>query len=89
MREDVVFTNEEYKKFTEATMHQAEQLFQYMHGERNEPDDPITVLKRHIQFFDADWIGLIDFDLDLGRWSTKIFYNANTGSSTETLIQEA
>ena len=89
MRENVVFTDEEYKEFTEATMHQAEQLFQYMHGERNEPDDPITVLKRHIQFFDADWIGLIDFDLDLGRWSTKIFYNANTGSSTETLIQEA
>lgn len=89
MRDEGKYTEEYCREFTEATMFQAEELFTYMHGDRTEPDDPVTVLKRHIKFFDADWIGLIDFDLEMGRWSTKIFYNAATGSSSETLIQDA
>lgn len=89
MRDEGKYTEEYCREFTEATMFQAEELFTYMHGDRTEPDDPVTVLKRHIEFFDADWIGLIDFDLEMGRWSTKIFYNAATGSSSETLIQDA
>lgn len=74
MRDEGKYTEEYCREFTEATMFQAEELFTYMHGDRTEPDDPVTVLKRHIEFFDADWIGLIDFDLEMGRWSTKIFY---------------
>jgi len=79
----------ELKAFMEATLLQGEQFYQYMHGERHEPDGGLTVLKRHVQFFQGDWIGLIDFDLEMGRWSTNTFYNVESGSSTETLIAEA
>ncbi len=60
-----------------------------MHEERLEPDEPLTLFKRMIKLYDADWIGLIDFDLAVGAWSTRHFYNAVTGSSSETKIQEA
>jgi len=68
---------------------QFEYFYQYMHGERREPDEAETILKRSIEFYDADWIGLIDFDLEVGAWSTRCFYNKRTGSSTETLIEDA
>ena len=83
------YSVEEFKAFMEATLFQGGMFYQYMHGERHEPDGANTILKRHIDFFQGDWIGLIDFDLELGRWSTDTFYNVRTGSSTETLIAEA
>lgn len=83
------YSLEECRAFLKATMVQGDQFYQYIHGERHEPDGALTVLKRHVQFFQGDWIGLIDFDLELGRWSTNTFYNVQTGSSTETLIAEA
>lgn len=83
------YSMEEIKGFMEATLYQGGMFYQYMHGERHEPDGALTVLKRHVQFFQGDWIGLIDFDLELGRWSTNTFYNVESGSSTETLIAEA
>lgn len=75
--------------FRKEVMRQFEYFYQYMHGDRKEPDDAETILKRSIDFFDADWIGLIDFDLEVGAWSTRCFYNKRTGSSTETLIEDA
>ena len=75
--------------FRKEVMRQFEYFYQYMHGDRKEPDDAETIIKRSIDFFDADWIGLIDFDLEVGAWSTRCFYNKRTGSSTETLIEDA
>ena len=75
--------------FRKEVLKQCEYFYQYMHGERKEPNEATTILKRAIEFFDADWIGLMDFDLEVGAWSTRCFYNKRTGSSTETLIEDA
>lgn len=75
--------------FKEEVLRQCGYFYQYMHGERKEPNEAVTILKRSIELFDADWIGLIDFDLEVGAWSTRCFYNKRTGSSTETLIEDA
>lgn len=75
--------------FREEVMRQFEYFYQYMHGDRKEPNEVETIFKRSIEFFGADWIGLIDFDLEVGAWSTRCFYNKRTGSSTETLIENA
>ena len=75
--------------FREEVMRQFEYFYQYMHGDRKEPNEVETIFKRSIEFFGADWIGLIDFDLEVGAWSTRCFYNKRTGSSTETLIEDA
>lgn len=83
------YTDEECRMFTELVMEMGEEWYRYMHGDRTEPDAPETLMKRHIKFFDGDWMGLIDFDLSMGAWSTKYFYNKTTNSSSETLIKEA
>ena len=75
--------------FKEVVLRQCEYFYQYMHGERKEPNEAVTIFKKGIELFDADWIGLIDFDLEVGAWSTRCFYNKETGSSTETLIEDA
>lgn len=75
--------------FRKEVMRQFDYFYQYVHGDRKEPNDAETILKRSIDFFEADWIGLIDFDLEVGAWSTRCFYNKRTGSSTETLIEDA
>ena len=75
--------------FREEVMRQFEYFYQYMHGDRKEPNEVETIFKRSIESFGADWIGLIDFDLEVGAWSTRCFYNKRTGSSTETLIEDA
>lgn len=83
------YTDRECRMFTELVTEMGAGFYQYMHGERNEPDAPETLMKRHLKFFDGDWIGLIDFDLSMGVWSTKYFYNESTGSTSNTLIKEA
>ena len=82
------YTNEECRMFTELVMEMGEEWYRYMHGDRTEPDAPETLMKRHLKFFDGDWMGLIDFDLSMGAWSTKYFYNKATDSTSKTLIQE-
>lgn len=82
-------SDKDCRLFLELVMEMGEEWYQYMHGERFEPDDPVTLMKRHIELFDGDWMGLIDFDLSLGAWSTKYFYNKVTGSTSETLIRDA
>lgn len=61
-------------------------FYQYMHGERTQPDGATTLFKRFADFYDADWVGLLDVDCNFESWSAKCFYNAVTGSTTETLI---
>lgn len=81
-------SDKECRLFMELVMDMGEEWYQYMHGERFEPDHPETLMKRHIELFDGDWMGLIDFDLSMGAWSTKYFYNKVTGSTSETLIRD-
>lgn len=83
------FSDEDCRLFTELVRTMGAQWYQYMHGERTEPDAPETLMKRTLDFFDGDWIGLIDFDLSMAAWSTEFFYNKATGSTSETLIQDA
>lgn len=83
------FNEEECRIFTETVMELGTEWYQYMHGYREEQCEPYDLLKRLLKLFEGDWIGLIDFDLPMKAWSTKYFYNAKTGSTSETLIAEA
>lgn len=82
-------SEDEKSLFVERVLAAGEEWYQYMHGQRSEPDDPVTIMKRDLELFDGDWMGLIDFDMSMGVWSAKYFYNKVTGSSSKTLIEEA
>ena len=61
--------------------------FEYMHSnQRILPNAPSTLLSVWVEYFDADWIGLIDIDEECGTWSVKCFFNRQTGSFSETTI---
>ena len=82
-----MITNEEKIQFYAELDLLTEGFYQYIHRERTEPDGAITLFKRFIEFYDADWIGILDVDCNLRSWSAQCFYNRETGSTTETLIQ--
>ena len=82
------YSDEECRLFTESIMAMGQEWYQYMHGGRSEPDVPTSLMKRFINFYDGDWIGLIDFDLAMDAWSTKCFYNKKTESISETIIND-
>ncbi|MCF0127096.1 MAG: hypothetical protein HUJ70_00930, partial [Pseudobutyrivibrio sp.] len=90
MRNFENYTDAMTREFMVATLTCGGELYQYEHGrERHEPDGAKTVLKRQLGFFQGDWIGLIDFDLMMGRWSTKVFYCPDIECGTETVVEEA
>ena len=83
-------SKEEEREITGQIQDMCYDFYSYMHNpDRDEPVEPQTLLKYMLPLFDGDWIGLIDFDLAVGAWSAKYFYNANTKSTKKTLIQEA
>lgn len=79
LEEEKALFYDELKKLTKS-------FYQYMHGDRTQPDGAVTLFKKFVSFYDADWIGLLDVDCSFESWSAKCFYNAVTGSTTETLI---
>ena len=50
------YTDLECRMFTELVTEMGAGFYQYMHGERKEPDTPETLMKRHLKFFDGDWM---------------------------------
>lgn len=79
--EEKILFYDEIEKLTQG-------FYQYMHGDRTQPDGAITLFKRFAEFYNADWIGLLDIDCSFRSWSAQCFYNAVTGSTTETLIEK-
>ncbi|MCF0158838.1 MAG: hypothetical protein HUJ83_10045 [Veillonella sp.] len=64
-------------------------LFEYMHSpKRVLPNSPSTMLRVWADFFECDWIGLIDIDEACGKWSVKCFFNRRTESFSETSINK-
>lgn len=55
-------------------------------------DDPeeiaMETLKTACAFYQADWAGFIQMDLNLGLWSPYWWYNAGEEDQTRTLINE-
>jgi len=51
-------TGEEKILFYDEIERLTQGFYQYMHGERTQPDGAVTLFKRFIDFYDADWMGL-------------------------------
>ena len=75
--------------FYEELLKMGQNFYQYLHGEREEGAAAEEILRCCLEFYDADWIGLIDFDMEIGTWASSCFYSKRSGYSKETMIEDA
>lgn len=75
--------------FYEELIKLGQDFYRYIHEERAEGNAAELILKYCLNFYDADWIGLIDFDMEIGTWASSCFYSKRVGYSKETLIEDA
>ena len=54
---------------------------------RNPEDIIIGVLEAVCSFYEAEWAGVLDADLEIGIWTPIWWYNANTGALQETRLR--
>lgn len=54
---------------------------------RNPDDIIIGVLEAVCSFYEAEWAGVLDADLDIGIWTPIWWYNTNTGAMQETRLR--
>ncbi len=75
--------------FYKELIRMGQDFYEYIHGKREEEEAAEAILRYCLNFYDADWIGLIDFDIDIGTWASSCFYSKRVGYGKEILIEDA
>lgn len=82
------FERQQHVEYTEAQELALRTLESYLH----ESDDPEHIMKSAMktamEFYQADWIGFLEVDLELGLWTPTHWYNPSPEDKTLNLLQE-
>ena len=82
------YTNDEYVNYAI----DVEKTLRYLEANLHNTDDPEEIamgaLKAACEFYDADWCGVLDVDLDIGVWSPMWWYNVRGTDRTKQLFEE-
>lgn len=69
-----------------------EQLLSLLEEAMHSSDDPKTIvleaMKTACEFYQADWCGFLEVDLDLNIWAPLVWYNTNPHDKTSEIINE-
>lgn len=80
--------DEEYIKYAK----DVERTLRYLESNLHDTDDPEEIamgaLKTACEFYDADWCGVFDVDLDIGVWTPIWWYNVRGADKTKELFEE-
>jgi len=79
---------QQHIKYTEEQELALRNLESYLH----ESDDPEHIMKSAmktaVEFYQADWVGFLEVDLELGLWTPTHWYNTGMEDKTLDLLQE-
>ena len=59
-----------------------------LHRVENPKDIAMGAISATAEFYDGDWCGIIDVDLDMAAWRPILWYNRGTHGMTETRFHE-
>lgn len=81
-------SNTEYQQYCE----QLEKTLAALEAQLHTSDDPqeiaFAALKTACDFYQADWAGILEVDMDLGIWTPFWWYNVSPQDRTVTLLNE-
>lgn len=86
IRRDIEQT--EYLKYTQAVEQTLRLLEMYLHESDNQEEIITRTLATACDFYQSDWCGFIEVDMDLGLWAPTAWYNNGEEDKTNILLNE-
>ena len=84
--------NDEQQKQDVAYAIEVERTLQLLEARLHETDNPEEiiqgVMKTACQFYQGDWVGFLEVDLELNLWTPYVWYNGEGEDQTTTLLKE-
>jgi len=78
----------EYLLYTVAHERTLTDIEAHLHSVENPEEIAMYALKATVEFYDGDWCGTIEGDLDMEAWAPVLWYNRNTDGMTETRFKD-
>lgn len=79
---------DEYIKYTQEVEHTLCLLEDYLHKSDDSAAVLHGVLKIACDFYQADWGGFLEMDMELGLWTPSVWYKADGDDKTTVLLEE-
>ena len=69
-----------------------EKTLTFLEAGVHESDDPAQIIQSAMrcacEFYQGDWVGFLEVDLELALWTPTVWYNANSNDKTMSLLSE-
>ena len=63
-------------------------LEEHLHESDDSAEIIQNVMKTACEFYQGDWVGFLQVDLELGLWTPYVWHNPHENDKTATLLQE-
>ena len=78
----------DYMKYAQSLECTLQLLESQLHDSDDTSEVIRNVLKTACSFYQGDWAGFLQIDLELGLWTPYVWYHATTSDQTEALLHE-
>lgn len=78
----------DYMKYAQSLECTLQLLESQLHDSDDTSEVIRNVLKTACSFYQGDWAGFLQIDLELGLWTPYVWYHATTRDQTEALLHE-
>lgn len=78
----------EYIEYAQAFEQGLTALESHMHESDDSRDIIKHAMKTACAFYDGDWVGFLEVDLELGLWTPTVWYNSSSNDRTEAILHE-
>lgn len=79
---------EEYIKYAQEVEHTLCLLEKHLHDSDDSAEILQNALKTACDFYQGDWVGFLEMDLELGLWTPNVWYKADDDDQTKVLLEE-
>ena len=79
--------NEDYIRYAVAVEQTLRVLEAGLHKSDDAEEIAVSALKKACEFYQANWCGFIEVDLDLGLWTPVIWYSTDEADTTDQYLE--
>ena len=79
---------EEYIQYAQEVEHTLCLLEKHLHDSDDSAEILQNTLKTACDFYQGDWVGFLEMDLELGLWTPNVWYKADDDDQTKVLLKE-
>ncbi len=80
--------DQQYISYAKAFEHTLRDLESHLHDSDDQSEIITKVLKTACDFYQGDWAGFVELDVDLGLWTPYVWFNTNSTDKTKEMLME-